>query len=150
MITIAKKLFIGLVTGLVSNAFREAMRNVWIINSHQNEFSQKFHYYPFTSNLGIRVGNSTTLNGLCNKVCIPNKRENLNLNVPNIINGINESKTLTKHISRKRKCKFDGRNYNSGQWWNNDNVDVSVKNVMYAKKNMLGNLLHIILKMENI
>ena len=25
---------------------------------------------------------------------------------------INESKTLTKHISRKCKCKFNGRKYN--------------------------------------
>ena len=30
------------------------------------------------------------------------------------------------------------------------NVDVSVKNVMYMKKIMLGILLHVILKMENI
>ena len=30
------------------------------------------------------------------------------------------------------------------------NVDVSVKNVMYVKKIMLGILLHVILKMENI
>ena len=30
------------------------------------------------------------------------------------------------------------------------NVDVSVKNVMYVKKIMLGILLHVIIKMENI
>ena len=30
------------------------------------------------------------------------------------------------------------------------NVDVSVKNVMYVKKNMLGILLDVIVKMENI
>ena len=33
---------------------------------------------------------------------------------------INESKTLTKHISCKSKCKFDGKNCNLGQWWNTD------------------------------
>ena len=37
-----------------------------------------------------------------------------------MITGINESKTLTKHISCECKCKFDGRNCNSDQWWNND------------------------------
>ena len=37
-----------------------------------------------------------------------------------MITAINESKTLTKHISWECKCKFDGRNCNSGQWWNND------------------------------
>ena len=30
------------------------------------------------------------------------------------------------------------------------NVDVSVKNIMYVKKNMFGILLHVIVKMENI
>ena len=33
---------------------------------------------------------------------------------------MNESKTLTKHISCEYKCKFGGRKSNSDQWWNND------------------------------
>ena len=37
-----------------------------------------------------------------------------------MITGINESKTLTKHISCECKCKFDGTKCNSNQWWNND------------------------------
>ena len=37
-----------------------------------------------------------------------------------MITGRNESKTLTKDISCKRKCKFDGTKCNSNQWWNND------------------------------
>ena len=37
-----------------------------------------------------------------------------------MIKGINESKTLTKHISCECKCRFDGKNWNSNQWWNND------------------------------
>ena len=36
-----------------------------------------------------------------------------------MITEINESKTLTKHISYECKCKF-GRKCNSDQWWNND------------------------------
>ena len=44
-----------------------------------------------------------------NKVCVPNKIGDLNLSVSNIITGINESKTLTKHVSCKCKYKFDGR-----------------------------------------
>ena len=35
-----------------------------------------------------------------------------------MITGINELKTLTKHISCKCKCKFDGRKRNLDQWWN--------------------------------
>ena len=38
----------------------------------------------------------------------------------NLITGINELKTLTKHISRECKCKFDSRKYNLNQKWNND------------------------------
>ena len=37
-----------------------------------------------------------------------------------MITGINEPKTLTKHISCNCKCKFDEKKCNSGQWcvWN--------------------------------
>ena len=47
------------------------------------------------------------------------KTEDLNLRVFSMITWINESKTLAKHISCECKCKFDGRNFNSDQWWNN-------------------------------
>ena len=62
-----------------------------LINLHPNEYSQEFYYYPFTVKLHKCVGSCNTLNDLSNKVCIPNK----------MITGINESKTLTKHISSK-------------------------------------------------
>ena len=64
---------------------------------------------------------------LSNKLCIPNKTEDLNLSVFNIISGINKSKTLTKHISRECKCKLDGKNYNSNQWWNHDKCQCECK-----------------------
>ena len=53
-------------------------------------------------------------------MCVPNKTEDLNLSVFNMITGINESKTLTEHISCKCKRRFDGKNCNSGQWSNNN------------------------------
>ena len=59
------------------------------------------------------------LNDLPNKICVPNKKEDLNLGLFNMITRIDESKTLTKHISCKCKCRFDGRKCNWGQWWNN-------------------------------
>ena len=37
-----------------------------------------------------------------------------------MITGINESKTLTKHVSYECKFKFDGRKCNLNQKWNND------------------------------
>ena len=36
-----------------------------------------------------------------------------------MITGINESETLTKHISCECKCGFDGKTCNSDQWCNN-------------------------------
>ena len=42
-------------------------------------------------------------------------KQDLNLSIFNMITGINESKTLTKHISCECKCRFDGRKCNSDQ-----------------------------------
>ena len=78
-----------------------------LINLHPNESSQEFHYYPFAVKLDRCVGSCNTPNDLSNKVCVPNKTEDLNLF--NMITGINKSKTLTKHISYKCKCRFDGK-----------------------------------------
>ena len=68
----------------------------------------------------IDVGSCNTLNDLSKKVCIPNKREDLNISVFNMITGINESKTLTKHFSCECKCRFDETKFNTNQWRNND------------------------------
>ena len=66
------------------------------------------------------VGSCNTLNDLSNNVCVPNKTEDLNLSMFNIIAGINQSKILTKDIPCDCKCRFDGRKCDSDQWWNND------------------------------
>ena len=60
------------------------------------------------------------LNDLFNELYVPNKMEDLNLSIFNIIAGINESKALAKHRPCEHKCKFDGRTCNSNQKWNND------------------------------
>ena len=51
-------------------------------------------------------------------MCSKKKAEDLNLRVFNIIKGINESKTLTNHLSCK--CKFDGIKCQSNEWCNKD------------------------------
>ena len=81
-----------------------------LINLHPNEYNQEFYYYPFPVKLDRCVGSCNTVNNLSNKVCVPNKTEDLNLRVFNMITGINVSKTLTKDILCKCKCKFDGKN----------------------------------------
>ena len=89
-------------------------------NLHPNEYSQELHYYPFVVKLDRCVGSCNTLNDLFNKVCVPNKTEDLILSVFDMITGINESKVLTKDISCDCKCRFDGKKRRSDQWWNND------------------------------
>ena len=64
-----------------------------LINLHPNEYSQEFHYYLFAVKLDRWVGSYNALNDLSNKVCAPNKTEDLNLRAFNIITRINESKT---------------------------------------------------------
>ena len=91
-----------------------------LIHLHPNEYTQGLLYYPFAVNLDRCMGSCNTLNDLSNRICVPNKTEDLNLNVFNMIKGINESKTLTKHISYKSKCNNDGNECNSNQKWNND------------------------------
>ena len=66
---------------------------------HSNKYNWEFHYYPFTVTLDKCAGCCNTCNDLSDKVCVPNKTEDLNLSIFNIITEINESKTLTKHIS---------------------------------------------------
>ena len=52
-----------------------------LINLHPNQHSQEFHYPPFLVKLDRRFGSCNTLNDLSNKVCIPNKTEDLNLSI---------------------------------------------------------------------
>ena len=91
-----------------------------LINLHPNEYSHEFHCYPFVVKSDKCLESCCTLNDLSKKVCVPNKTEDLNLSVFNVIAGINESKILTKHILCECKCRFEGGECNSDQWWIND------------------------------
>ena len=50
-------------------------------------------------NLDRSIGSFNTLNDLSNKVCLPNKTEDLDVVVSNRMIGINESEILTKLTS---------------------------------------------------
>ena len=152
-------MFIALLTGLVnvsnhtkcvSVSNQKCMIQAILTNLHPNDHSQEFHYYPISVKLDRCVGNCNTIIDLSIKVCIPNKTEDLNLSFFNMITGINESKTLTKHISCEWKCKLDETKCNSINDGIRINVNVSVKTIIYVKKSMFGILLHVIVKMENI
>ena len=79
------------------------------------------------------------VNDLYNKVSVPNKVEDLNLNMFNIITGINESKTLTKYILCECKCMFDGKKCNSNQWWNKDKCLRECKKCHACEKDYVWN-----------
>ena len=107
MFGLIKKIFIGLLTGLFNGSKntkcdslsnQKCMAQPTLINLHPNECNQELLYYPFAVKLDRCVGSCNTINDLSNKVCVPNKNEDLNLSVFNMITGINESKTLRNHI----------------------------------------------------
>ena len=52
-----------------------------LINLYPNEYGEELHYYPFVVKLERFVGSCYTLNDLFNKVCVPNKTEDLNLSM---------------------------------------------------------------------
>ena len=96
----------------------------------ETEF-QEFHYYPFAVQLDRCVGSCNTLNDLSNKVCVPNKTDDLNLSVFNMITGIDKNLI---HINGGVAI----------------NVDLDVKNIIYVKKIIFAILLHVVVEMKNI
>ena len=121
-----------------------------LVNLHSNEYSQELYYYPFAVKLDRCIGSCNTLNDLSDKACIPNKTEDLNIHVFNMITSKKEQKILTKEISCECKCRFDEKNIIQINDGTTINDNVSVKNVMYVKKIIFGILLHAVEKMENI
>ena len=81
------------------------------INLHPNECTQGLRYYPFADNLDRCVGSCNTVNDHSNRVCVPKKREDMNIHVCNMITRVNESNILAKYISWKCECNIDGRIY---------------------------------------
>ena len=67
-----------------------------LINLHPNEYSREFHYYPFAVKLDRCVGSCNTFDDFSNKVCVPNKTEDLNLSMFDMVVDYDE---LAKHIS---------------------------------------------------
>ena len=80
----------------------------------------EIHYYPFMVSLDRFGGRCDTVEDPFGRIYIPSEVEDVNLKVFNIIKGMDESKTLVKHISCECRCEVDGRKCNSKQEWNND------------------------------
>ena len=110
-----------------------------LTNLHPNEYSDEFHYYPLSVKLDRCAGSCDTINDLFNKACLPNKTEDLNLSIFSMITGLNESKTLTKHISCECKCKLDEAKCKSNQWWNNSKCRCKFKKHHICEKEFVWN-----------
>ena len=104
---------------------------------HANEYSQELHYYLFAVSLDMCVGTCNTFDGLSNTLCAPNKTRDVNLHVFNKTEGINKSRTLTKHISCKCEFKFD-------------NVTQIIIAGVSVKKVVFGILQQVTAKMESM
>ena len=100
-------------------------------------------------NLDRCVGTCNTLDDLSNNVCVPNETEDLNLYVFNMITGINESRTLAKHISCKCECKFDDKKCNLNLNWSNNECWCECKypKNISSKKFIFGILQNVVPKM---
>ena len=123
MFGIIKKMFVVLLARLVNASNHTKYVSFsnqeceLLINLHPNEYSEELLYYPFAVKLDKCVGSCNTFNDLSNKVCVPDKTEDLNIHVFNIITrkfffffyqGKKKSiNILTNNISYECKCKLD-------------------------------------------
>ena len=96
-------------------------------------------YYLFAVKLDRCAGICNSINDLSNKICVPNKTEDLNISMFNMVAGIKESKTLTNHISCECKCKFDETKSRSHQWWNNGKCRCECKKTHVCEKDYVWN-----------
>ena len=149
MFGLTKKIFIGLLTGLVNESNyikcmllsnQKYMTQSTLINLHSKEYRKEFQYYPFAVNLDKCAGSFNTLNDLPNKVCVPNKTGDLNLSVSNMITGINASKTLTDIYNANVNVGLMEENLIQINGGTMINVNLSLKNFTYVKKTCLESI----------
>ena len=148
MFGLIKKIFIGLLTGLVNGSNQtkcislsnqKCIIQPTVVNLHPNEYSRESRYYLFAFKWDRCAASCIIIIALSNKVCIPNKTEDLNLSVFNMVTDKNESKTLTKHISCQCKCKFGGTKCKSNQLRNNDKCRYDCKKHHICEKEYVCN-----------
>ena len=107
MVGLIKLMFIGLLTSIISTSNhpkciplskQKCIIDLLLLIYILVNTVKILHYYPLEVNLDRCIGSYNTRNDLSNKLCVPNKTKDLNLNLFNMITRINKSKTLTKHI----------------------------------------------------
>ena len=69
----------------------------------------ELHYFPFVISMNRSDGNFNTVEEPFGGTCVPNKEEDVNVKVFDIIKGINQSNKLGKHMSSESRRCFDVR-----------------------------------------
>ena len=105
------------------------------------------HYFSFAVQSDSCVGSFNTLNDLSNKVCVPNKTEELNLNVFNMITGKSESKIQQKIYPANVNINQIEENLIQIKSRIMINVDMNVRNIIFVKKIICRTLLYVVAKM---
>ena len=85
------------------------MTRLTIISLNPDEYNQVLCYCQSMFSLDRSHGSCNTFDDPSGKICAANKTEDIYLNVFNMVIRINESKTLTYHISCECKCEFCGK-----------------------------------------
>ena len=102
----------------------------------------ELHYYPFIISMNRCDGSCNTVEDPSGRICVPNKMEDLNLKVLNMINGINQLKVIAK-VSLDVNLMVG--NVTRGKNGTMITVSVSEKNqqnITCVKKIMFGILVH--------
>ena len=136
MFRIIKNMFIVLLISLVNASSHAKFVSLsdqkceiqrTFINLNPDEYSQEWHYYPLAVKLDKSVGNCNTLIDLSSKVWVPDKTEDLNIHVFNMIteNEIQIKSGITINVD----------------------ASISIENIIYVKKIIFGIQLHVVVKM---
>ena len=81
-----------------------------LIDLNSDEHNRGLCYYSFMGFVDTCNESWNTLDGPSNRICVPNKTEDVKPNVFKMMTRINEWKTLVKHISCNCRCKSDEKN----------------------------------------
>ena len=109
------------------------------IKLHLNEYTRELHYFPFAVKLDRCVGSCSTLNNLFNKVCVPNKTENLNTYVFYMITGKMNQKFQQKIYHANVTVNLMEENVLHIKSGITINIGMSIKSIIYVKKDYIWN-----------
>ena len=99
----------------------------------------QLQFCPFMISFDKCNGSCNTFDNFSSEVSGPNKKQNANVEVFNMITKINEVKTLITHILYGCKYKFHSTICNSNRKWNNETSQCNCKNHHTFKKNYSWN-----------